>query len=174
MISTLPKNRPTIALSLWLKVSCPMLLAVLALALAGCEATALSDKAQPTWQSTASYDYVTSHVTGDQPKKIRPWPVQQVCYQRGTVRHFGFYYDDPFVTQGDGDNLYGWTSMDTVAVAYCPIRFAINTLAVPFSMIKEPPGVLVAEHRDQVGDMAALSQAPTSQPAEGYQDYRSN
>ena len=115
----------------------------------GCEATARSDRAEPRWQTTASYDKIISAKTEPSPIKPRQWSASQASYQEPAATHFGSYFDDEFVTAGDGDDAYGWTWRDTVAVFYCPVRFGINALAVPVSMVKEPPGVLVTTNMDE-------------------------
>ncbi len=116
----------------------------------GCEATARSDKLEPSWQKTASYKKIMQMPT-TQPSPLTPrkWEVSKAHYAECVVTHFGSYFDDEFVTKGDGNDTYGWSGMDLVAFGYCPARFIINTLCVPISMIKEPPGVLVTSHLDQ-------------------------
>jgi len=125
------------------------LLAILAV-IAGCEATAKSDKLEPGWQKTTSYERIMQTPT-TQPGPLTPrkWEVSQAHYTECIVTHFGSYFDDEFATKGDGNDTYGWTEMDLVAFGYCPARFIINTLCVPISMIKEPPGVLTTSYLDQ-------------------------
>lgn len=124
------------------------LLAALATVITGCEATAKSDLAEPTWQGTASYERIFAQKATAGPIARRPWPQTTAGYEPCIVTHFGSYYDDPFVTTGDGDNAYGWTALDAVAFGYSPARFVVNTLAVPISMIKEPPGILTTTDLD--------------------------
>jgi len=149
MTSRSQRNRRTTVSSLLLKTSLAGL-GALVLLLLGCEATAISDSAEPTWEPTASYDYIMGQMIAQKPAKPTRWAsVHKAHYQSGAVTHFGSYYDDPFVIKGDGDDLYGWTWMDAAAFGYCPARFVANTICVPISMIKEPPGVLVSEDRDE-------------------------
>jgi hypothetical protein len=119
------------------------------MAMVGCEATAKSDKCEPGWQTTTSYEKVMSTQGQPSPIKPRQWPATVAEYTAPTVTHFGSYYDDPFVTEGDGNDTYGWTCMDLLAVAYSPTRFVINTVAIPVSMVKEPPCVLQCTNLDQ-------------------------
>ncbi len=120
----------------------------------GCEATGKSDQGEPRWQTTTSYNKIMStKVSGPSPIKDREWAPTVACYELPVVTHFGSYFDDPIVTDGDGNDTYGWTLFDPFAVAYSPARFAVNTIAVPISMVKEPPGVLQTTNLDQqVGD----------------------
>lgn len=134
-------------------VASSVLAGLMMVAMVGCEATAKSDLAEPTWQPTASYEKAFA-----QPKTAsvivpRQWPESAAAYEPCRVTHFGSYYDDPFVTTGDGDNAYGWTGMDWLAMAYSPARFVANTAAVPVSMIKEPPGVLTTTDLDQANEI---------------------
>jgi len=149
MTLLLPKSHRTTVLNLLSRINL-IAVAVLTLVLVGCQATAISDRLGPTWQPTASYDYITEQQRSPLPAQAARWSSEQrVDYQAGTVWHFGSYFDDPFVSRGDGDGLYGWTWMDAAAFGYCPARFIVNTVAVPVSMIKEPPGVAISENRDQ-------------------------
>lgn len=120
------------------------------LLLAGCEATAHSDRTEPKWHTTASYDSIMSEqAVNPSPIAPRQWPATQAVYQPCTVTHFGSYFDDDFVYLGDGDDLYGWTWRDAVAFGYSPARFVVNTVCVPLSMVKEPPAVLVTTDIEQ-------------------------
>jgi len=148
MTSALPRNHPITVSSFCLKASCPVLLAATLLS-AGCSATALSDKLEPTWQTTASYDYIMSYSTDYRPPRMRDWSLRPARYKAGTVTHLPFYYEDPFVVEGDGDETYGWTGMDLVAFVYSPCRFIVNTLALPASVVRQPPVLLVGEDRDE-------------------------
>jgi len=121
--------------------------------LAGCEATAKSDLAEPTWQPTATYEKAFAQPRTTSVIEPRQWPESQAAYEPCRVTHFGSYYDDPFVTNGDGDSAYGWTGMDWLARVYSPARMAVNTVAVPVSMIKEPPGVLPTTDLDQANEI---------------------
>ncbi len=117
---------------------------------AGCEATAKSDKLEPGWQKTASYEKImATPATQPSPLVHRNWKISQAHYTECIVTHFGSYFDDEFATQGDGNDTYGWTEADILAAVYCPVRFVVNTVCVPISMIKEPPGVLTTSYLDQ-------------------------
>ncbi|MFA5864929.1 MAG: hypothetical protein WC975_09610 [Phycisphaerae bacterium] len=120
----------------------------LMIVLVGCEATARSDRSEPHWQTTASYDKIMS-VPATQPSPIenRIWSETVATYEAPVVAHFGSYFNDPMVS--DIEYTYGWTLMDLASVAYSPARFAVNTVAVPVSMVKEPPGVLQSANLDQ-------------------------
>jgi len=117
--------------------------------LVGCEATAISDKHEPGWQTTPSYDKIQAKTAEPSPIKARQWAPTVAEYTSPVVTHFGSYYDDPFVTQGDGNKTYGWTFMDLAAAGYSPARFVVNTVAFPVSMVKEPPCVLQCTNLDQ-------------------------
>jgi len=116
--------------------------------LAGCEATAKSDRMEPTWQPTASYETIFAKTATTSPIERRKWAKTYARYEPCIVTHFASYFDDEFVTMGDGNDTHGWTIMDAAAVAYSPARFVVNVLAVPVSMIKDPPGVLVCGNLD--------------------------
>ena len=116
--------------------------------MSGCEATAKSDLNEPGWQTTASYDKIMTTASEPSPMKKRSWNCNYAAYEAPVVTHFGSYFNDPF-TDGDCNDSYGWTLMDLGAVAYSPARFAVNALAVPVSMVKEPPGVLQCTNLDQ-------------------------
>lgn len=133
---------------------------LMAAVLVGCEATAKSDRAEPGWQTTTSYDKIMS-IENPPPSPIenRPWTSTVAFYEPPVVTHFGSYFDDPIITNGDGNDTYGWTCFDLLAVAYSPARFTVNTLAVPISMIKEPPGVLQTTNLDQKLDNDACEKS---------------
>jgi len=118
-------------------------LAAILMILAGCEATAKSDKMERQWQRTASYEKIFSVKAKPSPIRPRKWAGTQATYEPCTVTHFAGYFDDEFVTVGDGDDAYGWTWADAAAFGYSPFRFIVNTICVPASMVKDPPGVLV-------------------------------
>jgi len=115
----------------------------------GCDATAKSDKCAPGWETTPSYEKVMSREGEPSPIKPRVWSPTVAVYEEPVVTHFGSYFNDPFVTEGDGNDTYGWTCMDLLAVPYSPARFVVNTVAVPVSMVKEPPCVLQCTNLDQ-------------------------
>ena len=118
--------------------------------LSGCEATAKSDRMEPGWQKTASYEKImATPATQPSPLVHRSWKISEANYTECVVTHFGSYFDDEFAKYGDGNDTLGWTDADILAAVYCPIRFVINTVCVPISMIKEPPGVLTTSYLDQ-------------------------
>jgi len=122
--------------------------ACLSAMLAGCEATAKSDRLEPGWQTTASWDAVFARPPLHDPIPDTNWPPSTAEYAPPVVTHFPFWYYDPFVSKGDGDELYGWTCVDWFAMVYSPVRYAVNTIALPVSAVFEPPGVLVATELD--------------------------
>jgi len=121
----------------------------LSVVLVGCEATAKSGRLEPAWQTTASYEKVFQQTARPSQLRRRNWVPSLAAYEPCVVAHFGSYFDDEFVTTGDGDETFGWTLMDTAAICYSPARFVVNTLAVPISMIKDPPGVLTTTTLDK-------------------------
>lgn len=141
-----------------LMVVCGMILSGL---LAGCEATAKSDMMEPSWETTASHEKFKSAPPMQSPITPRTWEQTQAIPEPSTVTHFGSYFDDPIVVNGDGNDTYGWTWLDPGAVFYSPVRYVVNVVAVPVSMVKEPPGVLQCTDLDQ-----PISDCPTSRPAD--------
>lgn len=129
--------------------------------LAGCEATAKSDMAEPTWEKTASYEKITSVPPVASPIKPRTWEPTCANPEPSTVTHFGSYFEDPIVQCGDGNDTYGWTWLDPGAVFYSPTRYVVNLLALPVSMVKEPPGVLQCTDLDQ-----PIANCPTTRPVD--------
>lgn len=130
-------------------VFCLMVVLMLASALPGCQVSAPSYTPETRWPTTASYDKIMSLPAGESAIKPRPWPISEANYEPLALTHFASYYLDPFVTEGDQNDTYRWTASDAVAVVYCPARFIVNTIAIPVSMIKEPPGVLVTTRLDE-------------------------
>jgi hypothetical protein len=129
--------------------------------LVGCEATAKSDMMEPTWDKTPSYDKIMSATPEPSPIPRRTWQHGEASPEPSTVTHLPSYFDDPIVTDGDGNDTYGWTFLDPAAVAYSPARYAVNFIALPVSMVKEPPATLLCTDLDQ-----PIAQCPvTSQPA---------
>lgn len=73
---------------------------------------------------------------------IRDWPKIEIAADPGGVTHWPLYFEDPFEDKGAGrrdPNKYyiGWE--DYVALPYCFARYTLNWIAVPASMIVQPP-----------------------------------
>lgn len=117
--------------------------------LIGCDAFARSDLAEPRWRTTASYDKIVAHPAGVSPIKPRPWPVSVAEYAPPVVTHVAHYFPDRFVTDGDGNDSYGWTWRDYVAAVYSPASFLVNAVIIPVRMIQDPPGVLITTDLDE-------------------------
>lgn len=80
-------------------------------------------------------------------QRHREW--QQTCtrQENGAVTHWPLYFEDPFVDKGTGRkgrDCYhlGWE--DAVATPYCFARFTLNWIAIPVSLVVQPP-VMVME-----------------------------
>lgn len=128
---------------------------------AGCEATAKSDRCERHWETTPSYEKImAAPATQPSPIQARTWQAASATYAPPVVTHFGSYFEDPFVTLGDGNDSYGWTLMDLAAVVCSPARFVVNTVAVPVSMVKEPPCVLQCRDLDQPVEQCGLATRP--------------
>ncbi|NLE29913.1 MAG: hypothetical protein GX629_09625 [Phycisphaerae bacterium] len=140
-----------------LMIVCGMVLTAI---LAGCEATAKSDMAEPTWEKTASYEKIMSAPSVTSPLTPRSWEQTHADPEPSIVTHFGSYFEDPIVQCGDGNDTYGWTWLDPGAVFYSPVRYTINFIALPISMIKEPPGVLQCTDLDQPIEECIQQQQP--------------
>jgi hypothetical protein len=133
--------------------------------LIGCEATAKSDMCEPGWQKTASYEKAMSKPTQPSPITQRDWLATTAEYAAPIVTHFPSWFEDPIVIDGDGNDTYGWTGFDTLAAFYSPCRYVVNLVALPVSMIKEPPGVLVCTNLDQELQVCPLSTQPATETA---------
>jgi hypothetical protein len=134
----------TVMLTLWIVA----LISALTV-LTGCEATGKSDQMEPRWQKTASYETTMQHQQPPLPERKRTWAMVPVRYEAPQVTHFGSYFDDPLIYNGDGNDSYGWSWMEGAWALLGPARFVANTVAVPVSMVKEPPGVLQIRNLDQ-------------------------
>jgi len=122
---------------------------VLSAVLVGCEAAARSDQLEPGIQTTASYETIFSLPAKPSPIKPKNWAPVKATYAAPVVTHFPSWYLDEFATEGDGNDTYGWTWVDALAFGYCPARFFVNTVALPVSAVKQPPGVLVTTDLDE-------------------------
>jgi len=79
-------------------------------------------------------------------QRTREW--QQICtkQENGAVTHWPLYFEDPFVDKGTdrtGRDCYhlGWE--DAVAAPYCFARFTLNWIAVPVSLVVQPPWLVM-------------------------------
>jgi len=147
------------------KLMCLILGLGLTAVLAGCDATAKSDNFDPSVERTASSIAIMSKVSQPSPITPRTWYESAAETAAPGVTHFPYWYEDPFVVKGDGNDTYGWTGCDWLAMVYCPCRFVVNTVGLPVSMIKEPPGVLVCTDMDQEINACGTCNQPSSQPA---------
>jgi hypothetical protein len=80
------------------------------------------------------------------PLRTRGWPPLTRQPHSGAIRHDPLYFEDPFITKGDGRtddthprNVYrlGWE--DWVAFPYGLARFTTNWLLFPVSAVVTPP-----------------------------------
>ena len=133
--------------------------------LTGCEATAKCDDFDPSVEKTPSSEAIMAKVPQPSPITHRTWADTSALYAAPVVTHFPYWYEDPFVVNGDGNDSYGWTGTDWLAMVYCPCRFVVNTVGIPASMIKEPPGVCVSTDLDQKLEPCQTCTQPTTQPA---------
>jgi hypothetical protein len=130
--------------------------------LAGCEATAKSDHFDPCVERTASSEAIMTKVPQPSPITPRTWQETSAQYAAPVVTHFPYWYEDPVVVKGDGNDTYGWTGDDWLAMVYCPCRFVVNTVGMPISMIKDPPGKMMCTDLDQP---IPACMPPCTQPA---------
>ncbi len=143
---------------------CVVLGLLLVAILAGCEATAKSDRAEPGWQTTTSYDRIMAvENPPPSPMKKREWSPTVARYEPPVVTHFASYFEDPIVVYGDGNDTYGWTWFDPVAVPFSAGWFALDTVAIPISLVKQPPCVLYTTNLDQqVGGCGLANDSQTT------------
>lgn len=139
-------------------------------AMCGCEATAGYDLTDVHQRQTASYKYVFEQASSDTHQRTRTWTESTVAYEDVAVTHFPFWFEDPFVVDGDGNDSYGWTGMDYVAMVYCPLRGAVNLFGLPASMVVEPPGILVETRRTPLPADPVVMEAHPNSPHYGKAD----
>jgi hypothetical protein len=81
------------------------------------------------------------------PPRERGWPQTVTAVQSGAVQHWPLYTQDPFEDKGtdrpDGPNKYyiGWE--DYVALPYGFARFTLNWIALPVSLVVQPPWTIM-------------------------------
>lgn len=80
--------------------------------------------------------------------RVRDWQAWRLKPEDGAVTHWPLWWQDPFEQKGSDDGRIAWTWEDYVGFAYCPWRFALNTAALPISVVVNPPGqVLCSDGR---------------------------
>lgn len=72
----------------------------------------------------------------------RHWEPGVVQSQDPGVAHWPLWWSDFMEDSGSCDGRFAWTAEDYFALAYCPARQAVNTAAVPISMLVDPPGTI--------------------------------
>ena len=96
------------------------------------------------WDSPTASDVKARYASA--PLRHREWAPTCVAPENGAVVHWPLYFEDPFVTKGDGRtdetnprDVYrmGWE--DWVALPYGHARFTTNWLLLPVSAIVTPP-----------------------------------
>jgi len=111
----------------------------------------------------------------------RGGPQQDLVLARSTVPHYPLWWQDPFIYKGNDDTRFAWTWQDYVGMPYGLGRFILNTVAVPVSVVVQPPGtswvsdgVLEGDYDGAPGKSpdpdattADFGHAPQTQPAEG-------
>src|SRR5262245_18802126 len=81
------------------------------------------------------------------PYRERGWAQTSTAAESGAVIHWPLYTEDPFEDKGtdrpDGPNKYhlGWE--DYVAMPYSFSRFTLNVMAMPVSLVVQPPWKLM-------------------------------
>ena len=119
-----------------------------AIAVGGCQeppwVDPWQDDALPprTW-STPSAEGVLSaeHPPAIRHRETEPSEAPSVA---GEVPHFPLWWEDPFEDKGSTDNgQFAWTREDYIALAYCPGRFLLNTMAFPVSAWMTKPGTVM-------------------------------
>jgi len=88
-------------------------------------------------RSATEIDVLARYQHADQ--RQRAWPAHSVGWVRGSVVHGPLYYEDPFEDKCSGHADFRWGWEDYLALAYSPLRAALNTGALPVSMIVTPP-----------------------------------
>lgn len=78
----------------------------------------------------------------EQEPRARSWESRLLHPQDPGVAHWPLWWSDFMEDSGGQDGRFAWTWEDYFALGYCPARFAVNTAAVPVSMIVDPPGSL--------------------------------
>lgn len=68
-----------------------------------------------------------------------------------TVEHAPLYYEDPFEAPSCDDGMFRWTLMDIGATFYCGGRWLVNSVAVPVSVVVDPPCATAITDASQPG-----------------------
>lgn len=66
--------------------------------------------------------------------RTRPWTPAGVQQADGSVAHAPLWFEDPLGLRG----IYGGKDVTALAAAYSPMRFAVNLVALPVTMIIHP------------------------------------
>ena len=94
--------------------------------------------------TTASAAGARSAPRSDLQVPRRSFAETYVDAQSGTVDHWPLWWEDPFEDKGSTDNgQFAWTREDYIALAYCPARFLLNTIAFPVSAWMTKPGTIM-------------------------------
>ncbi len=127
--------------NVWRKLAGRMFALTILAATCGC-----NEYINPWTDEMVSYDYVTTaSVEGvraaSQPldSASRTFHPTLVSPQDGTVGHFPLGWEDPFEDRGSDDGQFALTGEDYFAMPYGYGRFILNTIAVPISVIVQPP-----------------------------------
>jgi hypothetical protein len=92
----------------------------------------------PDQVTTASVKAARAHV--GEPRTVQrsndPIPLHA---QDGTVPHFPLWWEDPFEDRGSEDGQFAWTGEDYLAMPYGLGRMILNTIAIPVSLVVQPP-----------------------------------
>ncbi len=96
------------------------------------------------WESASAADIRANH----QPSalRVREWPEVRIRTVDMAVYHLPLYFEDPFVDKGHLRtedthplNIYRWGWEDFFAGFYTYPRHWLNTLALPISVMVQPP-----------------------------------
>ncbi|MCA9252362.1 MAG: hypothetical protein KDA54_14655 [Phycisphaerales bacterium] len=105
-----------------------------------------SEYINPWTDETVSHEYVTTaSVEGARlasapvDPAVRSFQPKLISPQDGTVGHFPLGWEDPFEDRGSDDGQFAWTAEDYFAMPYGHGRFILNTIAIPASVIVQPP-----------------------------------
>ena len=80
------------------------------------------------------------------PPQVRSggWPELEAIGHGGTVTHWPLWFEDPFEDQGSENGRFAVTWEDYVAWPYTMGRWLVNFLALPASIVVEPPFIIMS------------------------------
>ncbi len=73
----------------------------------------------------------------------RPHAHAEVRSAGGVVTHGPLYFEDPYESPSDEDDVFEWSGEDYAHMAYGPARFLVNTVLFPVSAAVTPPWLVM-------------------------------